>query len=96
VQNTRGRFASGGGGGESNVFGTGHRIRLGVASSNFSRFDRTTNTGGTITEETIDDAQPADNRVHHSPPSTLTTRAAGHPPLRPPILSTYGATDRPG
>lgn len=50
----------------ANVFATGHRIRLEVSSSNFPRFDRNTNTGGTIAEETLEDAQPAVNRVHHS------------------------------
>jgi uncharacterized protein len=54
----------------ANVFAAGHRIRLEVSSSNFPRFDRNTNTGGTIAEETLDDAQPADNRIHHN---------AGHP-----------------
>jgi hypothetical protein len=32
----------------SNRFASGHRIRLEVSSSNFPRFDRNTNTGGTI------------------------------------------------
>ena len=32
----------------SNLFKKGHRIRLEVSSSNFPRFDRNTNTGGTI------------------------------------------------
>lgn len=50
----------------SNVFGVGHRIRLEVSSSNFPRFDRNTNTGGTIAEERLDQAVQAVNRVHHS------------------------------
>lgn len=50
----------------ANVFAAGHRIRLEVSSSNFPRFDRNTNTGGTIAEETLQDAQPAINRVHHT------------------------------
>jgi hypothetical protein len=37
--------------GTSNVFLRGHRIRLEVSSSNFPRFDRNTNTGGTIAGE---------------------------------------------
>ena len=49
----------------SNVFAAGHRIRLEVSSSNFPRFDRNTNTGGTIARETEDDFQAAVNRVHH-------------------------------
>ena len=57
----------------ANVFPTGHRIRLDVSSSNFPRFDRNTNTGGTIAEEGIGDVVQAVNRVHHTPahPSRL-------------------------
>ncbi|MEK7807206.1 MAG: CocE/NonD family hydrolase [Chloroflexota bacterium] len=36
----------------SNVFKRGHRIRVEVSSSNFPRFDRNTNTGGVIAEDT--------------------------------------------
>jgi len=32
----------------SNVFGTGHRIRLDISSSNFPHYDRNSNTGGAI------------------------------------------------
>ena len=32
----------------SNVFGVGHRLRLEISSSNFPRFDRNLNTGGSI------------------------------------------------
>lgn len=49
----------------SNLFDAGHRIRLDVSSSNFPRFDRNTNTGGTIADETADDMRQALNRVHH-------------------------------
>ncbi|MDX3658939.1 CocE/NonD family hydrolase [Streptomyces sp. ID05-26A] len=54
----------------SNVFLPGHRIRLEVSSSNFPRYDRNTNTGGTITTDT---PAVAVNRVHHGPahPSRL-------------------------
>ena len=57
----------------SNVFLPGHRIRLEVSSSNFPRFDRNTNTGGTVTEDSEADVQVAVNRVLHSPahPSRL-------------------------
>jgi len=73
----------------SNVFAAGHRVRLEVSSSNFPRFDRNTNTGGTIADETEQDLRPATNRVHHSGrhPSRLVLpvirRAAQHtsPPL---------------
>jgi uncharacterized protein len=44
-------------------FAAGHRIRLEVSSSNFPRFDRNTNTGGTIAEETA--VLQAVNRVYH-------------------------------
>lgn len=49
----------------SNLFKAGHRIRLEVASSNFPRFDRNTNTGGTIETETERDFVQAVNRVYH-------------------------------
>lgn len=52
-------------GATSSVFDEGHRIRLDVSSSNFPRFDRNTNTGGTIAEERIEDALVAHNTVHH-------------------------------
>ncbi len=57
----------------SNVFLPGHRIRLEVSSSNFPRFDRNTNTGGTLSEETAEQAVVAVNRVLHGPdhPSRL-------------------------
>jgi hypothetical protein len=57
----------------SNVFLAGHRIRLEVSSSNFPRYDRNTNTGGNIREETLDQAVVATNRVLHGPdhPSRL-------------------------
>jgi putative CocE/NonD family hydrolase len=47
------------------VFPAGHRLRLEVSSSNFPRFDRNTNTGGTIAAERIEDAVLATNVVHH-------------------------------
>ncbi len=49
----------------ANVFAAGHRIRLEVSSSNFPRFDRNTNTGGTIATEVEADLRPAVNRAHH-------------------------------
>jgi predicted acyl esterase len=57
----------------SNVFLPGHRIRLEVSSSNFPRFDRNTNTGGSVTEDGDEDARVAVNRVSHGPghPSRL-------------------------
>ena len=53
-------------GATSNVFKVGHRIRLEVSSSNFPRFDRNTNTGGTIATETEKDFVQAVNRIYHS------------------------------
>jgi len=50
----------------SNVFLTGHRIRLEVSSSNFPRFDRNSSTGGTIASEQERDFVQAINRVYHS------------------------------
>lgn len=53
-------------GATSNVFLTGHGIRLEVSSSNFPRFDRNSNTGGTIASEQEKDFVQAINRVYHS------------------------------
>jgi len=57
----------------ANVFLPGHRIRLDISSSNFPRYDRNTNTGGVIAQETEDQMIPAINRIHHGPeyPSRL-------------------------
>ncbi|GHH66235.1 hypothetical protein FHS35_008778 [Streptomyces umbrinus] len=57
----------------ANVFLPGHRIRLEVSSSNFPRYDRNTNTGGTIAADSEDDLTVAVNRIHHGPahPSRL-------------------------
>ncbi|MFD5228797.1 CocE/NonD family hydrolase [Streptomyces qaidamensis] len=57
----------------SNVFLPGHRIRLEVSSSNFPRFDRNTNTGGVVAEDTDSDLVVATNEVFHGPhrPSRL-------------------------
>ncbi|MEJ5199518.1 MAG: CocE/NonD family hydrolase, partial [Anaerolineae bacterium] len=49
----------------ANVFLPGHRIRLEVSSSNFPRFDRNSNTGGVIADETADQYRPAINRIFH-------------------------------
>jgi len=48
----------------SNVFLTGHRLRIEVSSSNFPRFQRNLNTGG----DNFTESKPviAKNRVHHS------------------------------
>jgi putative CocE/NonD family hydrolase len=48
----------------SNYFAAGHRIRLEISSSNFPRFDRNLNTGGSNFDETA--WQVAHNSVHHS------------------------------
>ncbi len=45
--------------------GIAHRISLEVSSTNFSRFDRKTNTGGTIEYETEKDVVQAVNRMYH-------------------------------
>ncbi len=50
----------------SNVFLPGHRIRLEVSSSNFPRFDRNSNTGGDIVNETVDQYKTAVNRIFHN------------------------------
>jgi putative CocE/NonD family hydrolase len=48
----------------SNYFEVGHRIRLEVSSSNFPRFDRNLNTGGSNYDESK--GVVAHNAVHHS------------------------------
>ena len=59
----------------SNLFTTGHRIRLEVAGSNFPRFDRNLNTGGNNYDETT--SVVAHTSIHHSEkyPSTMTITA---------------------
>ena len=47
----------------SNVFKAGHKIRLEVSSSNFPRFDRNTNTGGVIADDT--ELKPAVQTILH-------------------------------
>ena len=56
----------------SNVFRSGHRIRLEISSSNFPRFDRNPNTGGEISSERR--MIPALQTVYHDTvrPSHLT------------------------
>jgi uncharacterized protein len=49
----------------ANVFLPGHRIRLEVASSNFPRFDRNSNTGAEIASEAAGHYRPAINRIFH-------------------------------
>jgi putative CocE/NonD family hydrolase len=49
----------------TNVFLPGHYIRLEVASSNFPRFGRNSNTGGEIASDATNDYQPAINRIFH-------------------------------
>ena len=48
----------------SNYFEKGHRIRIEVSSSNFPRFDRNLNTGGSNFDEK--DGVVAHNKVHHN------------------------------
>ena len=51
-------------GATSNVFQSGHRVRLEVSSSNFPRWERNMNRGGANSEQK--DGVPARNTVHHS------------------------------
>jgi uncharacterized protein len=51
----------------SNVFVPGYRIRLEIPSRNVPRFDRNTNTGGTIAGDSDEDVQVAVNRIVHGP-----------------------------
>lgn len=63
----------------SNYFAAGHRIRIEVSSSNFPRFDRNMNTGGSNYDEV--DGVVARNAVHHSPqhPSRITLTVVPSP-----------------
>ena len=65
----------------SNVFRPGHRIRLEVSSSNFPRYDRNSNTGGVIAEESADQVTVAVNRVLHGAGLPEPPDPARHPPL---------------
>jgi putative CocE/NonD family hydrolase len=49
----------------SNVFLPGHRIRLEVSSSNFPQFNRNSNTGGDIVNESAEQYRTAINRIYH-------------------------------
>ncbi len=49
----------------SNAFAPGHRIRIEVSSSNFPRFERNLNTGGSNFDEK--DGVVAHNVIHHGP-----------------------------
>lgn len=51
-------------------FGTGHRVRLEIASSNFPKYDRNPNNGGQPLETGADEMRPAVQQVLHD---------AGHP-----------------
>lgn len=52
-------------GATANRFRAGHRIRVEVSSSDFPRYDRNTNTGGTVADERDEQVVAAVNRVHH-------------------------------
>lgn len=63
----------------SNVFGSGHRIRLEVSSSNFPRYDRNPNTGDP--DVSTAGTKVALNRIFHGPahPSRLTLPVIARP-----------------
>lgn len=52
-------------GATSNVFLPGHKIRLEVASCNFPKYNRNSNTGGSICFESLKDYRPAHNTIYH-------------------------------
>lgn len=62
----------------SNYFPAGHRLRIEISSSNFPRFDRNLNTGGSNYDEAT--GVVAHNGVHHSKqyPSQLTVSVVRH------------------
>ncbi len=49
----------------SNVFLPGHRIRLDIGSASFPRFDRNLNSGQPLGEDTLADAQIAQQTIYH-------------------------------
>ncbi len=53
-------------GATANVFLPGHRIRLEISSSNFPKFNRNSNTGGTIYLEEAHEYMSVSNKVWHS------------------------------
>jgi putative CocE/NonD family hydrolase len=62
----------------SNFFPAGHRLRIEVSSSNFPRFDRNLNTGGSNYDEST--GVVAHNIIHHSQqyPSQITVSVVRH------------------
>lgn len=52
-------------GATANTFKAGHRIRVAVSSSSFPRFNRNSNTGGSIFFEEADEYRCAENTVWH-------------------------------
>jgi putative CocE/NonD family hydrolase len=52
-------------GATSNVLLPGHRLRLDIASSSFPRFDRNLNSGKALGEDTLADAQSAQQIIFH-------------------------------
>ncbi len=49
----------------SNLFRSGHRIRVAIASSSFPRFDRNPNTGNPLGVDGPEDLQPARQTIFH-------------------------------
>ncbi len=49
----------------ANTFLIGHKIRVSVSSCNFPRFNRNTNTGGSIFFETEEEYRKAENVLDH-------------------------------
>lgn len=78
----------------SNVFRAGHRVRVEISSSNFPRFDRNLNTGGTQADEAT--IETALQRVYHDTkrPSrvVLPVIAAASPVQEPDVPATSDET----
>ena len=77
----------------SNVFLSGHRIRLEISSSNFPRFDRNPNTGRPLADETV--LKKATQTVYHSPEYASRIILPMIPELTPSTASRYGANKNP-
>jgi putative CocE/NonD family hydrolase len=73
----------------SNVFLAGHSIRLEISSSNFPRFDRNPNTGGSLADETV--LKKAQQTIFHDRLRASHILLPVVPELTSPATSRYGA-----
>jgi putative CocE/NonD family hydrolase len=77
----------------SNVFLAGHRIRLEISSSNFPRFDRNPNTGGTIADDV--NLRTASQTIFHDRKHPSQVILPVIPELTSATAARYGGRKRP-